>query len=372
MEGSVSEVFTVTQNSWIEALERLPHDVYHRPEYHSLPGFGHQGTPFLFSYGEGETARFLWPYLLRPIDGTSYNDVSSIYGYAGPLCAGDSQFVGRAFEALQGHWLSQRVVSAFTRFHPILDNAAVFDNNVCAAGAGQGLFPGGSTVSIDLSIPAEEQVRRYQKVLRQEIRKAHEVGFVTTEDGEWSAAPDFVRLYSETMTRRNSRGEYLVDEAWLACFRRKLGTRAKMFVTRWQGSVAAVLLAIEYGPFLHAHLTGINATMTAHSPLKVLLDDIRVWGTERGLRWFHLGGGVGGREDSLFQFKRRFSPVTHRFQTGRWILDPARYREIAEAHQEALLRRGYRIGNPEFFPVYRYQPVAADACEPVECAEVCQ
>lgn len=367
MVGSKTDVFEVTGTGWTEALDRLPHDVYHRPEYHSLPGFGHQGKPLMFSYREGETGTFLWPYLLRPIAGTGDYDVSSVYGYAGPLCSGDGEFAERAWLALQDHWRSRRVVSAFTRFHPILGNApAVFSG---LAGAGQdGLMPAGSTVSIDLTIPPEDQVRRYQKVLRQEIRKAREAGFVTEEDREWTATSEFLRLYRETMARRNSRQEYLVDEAWVGEFRQALGGRAKLFVTTWNGAVAAALLAIEYSPFLHAHLTGINAELSAHSPLKVLLDDIRAWGAERGLSWFHLGGGLGGREDSLFQFKRRFSPVTHTFQTGRWILDAARYRELAEAHRESLLRTGFRIGNPDFFPVYRYPPVAADACEPVECA----
>jgi CelD/BcsL family acetyltransferase involved in cellulose biosynthesis len=161
-------------------------------------------------------------------------------------------------------------------------------------------------------------------------------------------------MYRETMLRRNSRREYLIDEAWVQTFRQALGPRAHLFVTRWQGAVAAALLAIEHGPFLHAHLTGINAEMTAHSPFKVMLDDVREWGTLRGLQHFHLGGGVGGREDSLFQFKRRFSPVSHAFHTGRWILDPIRYAELERDHLETL--QGALIEDSDYFPSYRYRP----------------
>ena len=355
-------VLAATEAAWMEALDRLEHDVFHRPDYHALPGFGHQGTPHLFSYEEGNGALFVWPYLLRPIAGTTLRDVTSVYGYAGPLSSGDAEFTGRAWESLVDHWRSAGVVAAFTRFHPILGNAERMGDQLRGPVAeGQGLFPAGSTVSIDLTIPSSEQVRRYQKVLRQEIRKSRELGFVTTEDSQWSAVSSFVRVYSETMARRNSRDEYCVDEVWVNQFRRALGTRARLFVTTWQGSVAAALIAIEHPPFLHAHLTGINSEMAAYSPLKVLLDDIRAWGTEHGLRSFHLGGGLGGREDSLFQFKRRFSPVTHVFQTGRWILDPVRYRELERAHQDKLLRSGPEISNPDFFPIYRYQPVETDS-----------
>ncbi len=357
-----ANLVAATSPEWMDALEGIPHDVFHRADYHSLTGFGHQGTPYLFTYREEGGAVFLWPYLMRPIpDTTDSSDVSSVYGYAGPLCRGDSGFAGRAWRALIDHWRLQGVVSAFTRFHPMLRNAELFGGILTDTAAGRGLCPAGSTVSIDLSLPSTEQIRRYQKVMRQEIRKSRDLGFITAEDSEWEATDTFVRLYRETMARRNSRDEYLVDEAWVNQFRRTLGSHARLFVTKQDGHVAGALLAIEYAPFLHAHLTGINSEMATHSPLKVLLDDVREWGTQRGLQTFHLGGGLGGREDSLFQFKRRFSPVTHEFKTGRWILEPARYEEFEHAHRERLLRNGYSVGNPEFFPIYRYQPLETDS-----------
>ena len=198
---------------------------------------------------------------------------------------------------------------------------------------GEGLRLCGSTVSLDLTIPPEEQVRRYQKVLRQEIRKTRESGFVTSHDEDWRHVEEFVSHYRSTMLRRNSRAEYLIDTTWGSEFRRCLGERARLLVTKFNDEVAAALIAIEYGPYLHAHLTGINAEVVAYSPLKILLDDVRAWGTSRGLKAFHLGGGLGGREDTLYQFKRKCSPLTHEFYTGSWILDPvpATYKR-GEAH----------------------------------------
>lgn len=358
-----SEVYLASNPQWRELLNEAPHDVFHRPEYHQLPGFGHEGEAFLFAYREDQGSLFLWPYLMRPIGATGLNDVTSVYGYAGPLCKGDTAFAQRACLALRDQWREQSVVAAFTRFHPLLENADCVEA-LEAAGLGPGRSSAGTTVSIDLTIPLDDQVRRYQKVLRQEIRKAREIGFVTTEDHEWADVDGFVHLYRETMGRRNSRADYLIDSSWVERFRTAVGSHARLFVTRFEGRIAAALLAIEYAPYLHAHLTGINSDLAAHSPLKILLDDIRIWGTQRGLRSFHLGGGLGGREDSLFQFKRRFSSVTHAFQTGKWVLDPSRYGDLEHAHRADLARRGFRVGNPEFFPIYRYQPGAADAITP--------
>ena len=357
MNRGTSEIVPAGDSRWLEWLDQLPHDIYHRPEYHLLSGFGHQGTPYMFSYREQPDRLFLWPYLSRDIFGSRDCDVSSVYGYSGPLATPDADFLSRAWEELVRHWRNQRVVSAFTRFHPLIGNAGLIEAN---PGSSQGLCSFGTTVSIDLTLPPQAQVLGYQKVLRQEIRKAREIGFVTREDADWSHADSFVRLYRDTMTRRGGRPAYLIDEAWLEECRRALGSRVRLFVAEFQGAIAAALLAIEHGPFLHAHLTGTEAAVAAHSPLKVLLDGIRIWGTERGFRAFHIGGGLGGREDSLFQFKRRFSPVTHPFHIGRWILDPTRYRELESLHRARLADQGYQLANPDFFPAYRCEPVGAN------------
>ena len=347
---------------WPELLARVRHDVYHSSEYHLAPRIGSGGEPYLFAYQEGDQV-FLWPYLLTPIDPSPLHrteafDVTSVYGYAGPVASGDAAFLERGWRALLEHWREQRVVSAFTRFHPLLGNSRLCESLAGSSGlrCEGGLRLSGSTVSIDLTLPSAVQVRQYQKVLRQEIRKSHELGFVTQEDDQWLHSADFVHLYRETMTRRKGRSEYLINAAWLTCFREALACHVRLFVTKFEGVVAAALLALEYGPFLHAHLTGINAELVAHSPLKVLLDDVREWGTARGLQAFHLGGGLGGREDSLFQFKHRFSPLVHEFQIGCWILDPSHYRDLESIHRREFAERGIDIGDPGFFPIYRYQP----------------
>jgi hypothetical protein len=158
------------------------------------------------------------------------------------------------------------------------------------------------------------------------------------------------------MIRRESRSEYLVDAQWLAQFRERLGPAALLFITKHDGVIASALLAMRYGPYLHAHLTGSSAAAMTFSPLKLLLDDVRAWGSGAGLKIFHLGGGLGGQKDSLFEFKRKYSPTTHDFRIGRWILRESEYRELATAQREALARQGFNVEEDGFFPAYRYTP----------------
>jgi hypothetical protein len=43
---------------------------------------------------------------------------------------------------------------------------------------------------------------------------------------------------------------------------------------------------------------------------------------------FHLGGGKGGQNDSLFTYKAGFSPQRHAFHTWRVVADPEAYRSL--------------------------------------------
>ena len=49
-------------------------------------------------------------------------------------------------------------------------------------------------------------------------------------------------------------------------------------------------------------------------PTKLMLHFVRTWAKDRGLRRLRLGGGVGGKEDSLYRFKAGFSTDRHAFE----------------------------------------------------------
>ena len=86
------------------------------------------------------------------------------------------------------------------------------------------------------------------------------------------------------------------------------------------------------------------------NPIKLLFHQAAEWFKRRGNRWMHLGGGVGGGQDSLFHFKLGFSPQTFPFRTWRLVLDAAAYDEL-------LTRAGRAPGSGlvagSFFPAYR-------------------
>jgi hypothetical protein len=61
---------------------------------------------------------------------------------------------------------------------------------------------------------------------------------------------------------------------------------------------------------------------------ELLYDEVRRFCKNRGDTIFHLGGGKGGRNDSLFEYKAGFSPGRHLFHTWRVVTDPEAYRRL--------------------------------------------
>ncbi|MET0167735.1 MAG: GNAT family N-acetyltransferase, partial [Vicinamibacterales bacterium] len=243
----------------------------------------------------------------------------------------------------QAVWCGQAAVSAFTRFHPILKNQQL------VPGA-DGIHPVGTTVSMDLRMTSAEVMLMYPRVLRQEIQAGRRAGLRTEEDRSWAELPTFARLYHETMARNRADSTYLFAMEDLARLHSNLGEGARLLLTRLGDEIVAGGIFLISGSWVHAHLVGTASKHRQLSPLKVLLDDARSWAAEAGAVRLHLGGGRGGRNDSLLAFKARFSPDRHDFAVGRWVLDAIGY--------EALLRlRATHLGDQpvdgEFFPAYR-------------------
>lgn len=338
-------------DSWIEAARR---DVYHLSGHHILASERGEGKPYLLVAGDPDRG-LAWPYLLRRIEGSDATDVTSVYGYPGPLAWGtvlDDNFLARAWERLLATWREQDVVSVFTRFHPLLKNAQLATAFHDPAGGTPGLSPGlmlaGETVSIDCTVCDDEALAGYTKVLRQEVASARRAGLVTTEDEHWESLNDFTRLYRATMDRSGAARRYYLDGQTVLRLRDVLDGHLHLLTTKMGDDVAAAGLFTDYEGIVQAFLVGTEARLRAQSPLKVLLDDARRWARERGSSVLHLGGGRGGQADSLFAFKKRFSPLRHEFHTGGWVLDAGLYRHLTDTSAASAPPDVFG-----FFPAYR-------------------
>jgi hypothetical protein len=291
------------------------------------------------------------------LEASDASDVLSVYGYSGPLAWGwrpGDAFAEQAWNLLLETWRRQKAVSVFTRFHPLLENAAFVHDLASRPNQDkvtEGVIPLGPTISVDLTLSPEATRAAYGRGLARDIAVARRAGLTTRQDEDLSLLPTFTRLYHETMARVGASDYYYFTEDHFRRLHDDLDGKLHLLATYVDDSVAAAGLFIEYGGIVEWHLVGSSQEFSHLSPSKVLVDDAITWARDRGNRTFHMGGGHGGREDSLFWFKSRFSPTRHLFHTGRWILEPRLYAELVEARMAATTHPT-RL-DPTFFPAYR-------------------
>ena len=345
ISGQLDIVTAADSVRWQEALLGSSHDFYHEAAYHRFCSERGDGDGCLAVYREGESV-LLWPYLLRPIEGAAgYCDVTSVYGYPGPLASDSSTgFVGRGLAALKEHWRSRNVVSAFTRLHPVLRNQLILESV-------QPAEISGITTAIDLNLPPEQIWNGYRKTLRYEIRRARRQGLTVERDSALGRLARFVDLYRETMNRNHAEASYFFD---LGYFRRLFASfpeRAHLLTVLDGETVVAGGVFIETGRVVQYHLSASNIEYARLSPTKLLLDEARLWAAKRGHKHLHLGGGRGARRDSLFAFKAAFGGPEYPFCIWKSILQPHLYQELCQLHQRRL---GLAVApaNAGYFPAY--------------------
>jgi GNAT acetyltransferase-like protein len=186
-------------------------------------------------------------------------------------------------------------------------------------------------------------------------------GVTCALDPEQQYLPEFVALYHETMHRVKAEQSYFFDPTYFYDLAKRLGPILKLFVLKMpDGEVISGGLFTLCDGIVQYHLGGTRDMALRLSPTVLMFETVRHWANQNGAHTFHLGGGVGAKPDSLFQFKARFSRQRHQFTTWRWIVAPEAYHKLSLEKQLWNSQRGLRAVSASFFPAYRC-PAEPDA-----------
>jgi hypothetical protein len=313
-------------------------DTYHDAPYHRLAERRGEGEARLFVCRD-ESGWLALPMLLRPIEGRpGRRDAGSVYGYAGPVAstATPAPALLAAFrDQLRARCTAEGIVSVVARLHPLIDQAPWLD------GLGT-VRPMGPTVSIDLTLPEAAQTAGYRSNHRRDLKRLARDGYVTTRETGAAARDAFIAVYHENMRRVGAAQGYFFDAAYFAGLAEALGPGLDLFLCRKDGAVAGGALCMRKGPIAQYHLGAVADAHLEAAPLKQLLDAARQHYAEAGAEVFHLGGGRGSDEDSLFRFKAGFGGNRHRFALWCWVVDEPAYAALTAGREPTA-----------FFPAYR-------------------
>lgn len=335
------------------------YDFYHLYSYHRIAEKNGEGEPFLFVYREGEQFAAV-PFLLREVSqvkgletaGKGLFDVGSVYGYPGPLTNSekvDEDFSRQFSRHLKEFFVEHSVVTAFTRLHPVLENQGFLTEGE--------LIQLGETVSIDLSLPLEEQRKRFRKNHIRNIKKAYKSGVKVFLDEEWKHLDAFLDIYALTMDKVNASQYYYFDRQYFLRLREGLGESLKLFAAEYEGKIISAGLFTVTGAMAQYHLGGTLPEYLKLSAFTCIIDEARAHAADRGAAVFHLGGGLGSERDNLFHFKAGFSDRTHDFFIWKFIVNPTLDEQLKQTKAKWNKENNLKYANENYFPIYRSETI---------------
>jgi lipid II:glycine glycyltransferase (peptidoglycan interpeptide bridge formation enzyme) len=338
MQKNNFDIIEIGDTKWNQCLQRsFIYDFHHTDFYHRLD------TPnksLLLVASEGDDFIAL-PVVIRPIDGTIWSDLTSVYGYCGPISniqdPGLSENLIRIFhDGFISFCKSQNIVSAFSRLHPLIHQVSVFNNfgNVVELN---------KTVAIDLRLSAEQQKAQYRKSNKSELNQLRRKGFTVEEAKSEGDVDKFIEIYYETMDRVNATPNYYFTKEYFHLFLNSEEFSSKLLLAKFEDQIVAGAIFTVTDKIMQYHLAGTHKDYIRLTPMKLLIDEARLLGNSLTLEFLHLGGGVGGSdEDSLFRFKSGFSDHRCQYRVWNYILDEDAYNQLSNGKPES-----------NFFPLYR-------------------
>jgi Acetyltransferase (GNAT) domain len=355
-----------SDNLWLKTLQKVKHDIYHLPEYFCLESTRSKTIPEAVLIQEGDKILFV-PYLLRKCDDILIDelikpeifDIVSPYGYTGVLLSDEAEaspeFVNSAMNELKQTLKVRGICSAFLRLHPIINSNF---EEICET---NNLTISGKTISIDLTLSELEIWSDTKADRRNKINKCKRHGLTARMVPFNEYIREFVDIYEETMARVDARKLYL-EFGYDYCkqFQQLLGDYLYLCIVEFEDKVASTGLYSEYGGIIQALFGGTRDEFFKLSPSSLETDYVRFWAKERGNKLLHLGGGLGGTKNSLYDFKSSFSKLHHNLITMRLIIDEEKYNYLVNTRANNLNISPTKLLDSNFFPAYRSEYNADD------------
>lgn len=323
------------------------YDFYHTWDYHKLSKDNNEGEPELITLKHDNTIIAL-PLLKRIIVDTSGIpkgfDYTSGYGYVGPIFKGKiTQEIIIIFKKLFTEYCkNNNIISAFSRLHPTIEQGFLLRE------IGE-VEKNSVTIQVDLTQTLEEQKKHYRKSNKSEINKLRKTSKVIWSEHSEEDINEFIDIYEETMKRVNANERYFFNKNYYNNLFRSTDYKTQLVFVEIDGIRIAGALFVFCKNIIQYHLAGTRTNYMKITPMKLLLDEIRLYGTEKGYKTLHLGGGSSSSEqDPLYRFKRGFSKIECDFNTFKFIVDKEEYTKLSLD----LVREEDKMKS-NFFPLYR-------------------
>ena len=330
------------RNDWKQSLEELGHyDFYHTYDYHQFSKSKNEKAILLIYTEENITICF--PFLIRKIKNTDFFDATSVYGYAGPIQKSVNANFNNKYliEKLNQYFIKENIISVFSRLNPFIKN-----QNRILSGIGE-VQKLGNIVNIDLTKSIEDQRLSFSKTTKRYLNKTRKLlDFKISRNPE--DIEEFIDLYYENMDRVKANEKYYFTKDYFYKFldAKDFKTDFLFAIDKESKTIISAAMMVKTNDIIQYHLSGTKNNFLNLSPIRLIIDEMRIRGTKDQFSYFNLGGGLGNEEDELFRFKSSFSKDHKPFFVWKYIVNNKVY--------DLLVKKNTTLeSNLGFFPLYR-------------------
>lgn len=295
----------------------------------------------------------LMPFYLKPImldnDKSGYYDVSSPWGYTGPLFKStlDDMAIKNFWHAIGDWYKKNNVISEFIRFN-------FTGNHNHYNGIVQHALTNVKGKITDLN----NLWKNFDRSVRKNFNTASNSDLtynIYHKSFTNKQIEEFYDIYIGTMDRHSANANFYHSKNYFSKFIfNNLNNCAICTVYKDNVAISTelVLLSKDY---IYSFLGGTNSQYFHLRPNDFLKIKMLNWAQENGFSYYIIGGGRKDG-DSLYKYKKKFFPkdADINFYTGRKILDREIYNGLSYAHFEKnSMKFSEADMDKEFFPAYR-------------------
>ncbi len=315
----------------------------------------HKNQLCYFVYAKEEQPIIVMPFYVRDIvinnELTAYKDVTSPYGYSGPLFNNQQVEVSdiRDFWTQVDVWYRKKnIISEFIRF-------SLTDNHVQYTGK---IIESLQNVKGNIIADKEQQWAEFKSKVRNNYRKSIKQGLelkVFESPIDQHIIKDFYDIYIQTMRRHNAHSQYFHYIDYFEKFIKNNPESAVIAMVYKDDMPISTELILLGDTTLYSYLGGTLSDYFFTRPNDFLKIEMMNWARVKGYKHYILGGGRENN-DSLYNYKKSFFPndedVT--YYTGRKIINAKVYESLVEKTNSDEVVISMDEGANKYFPLYRY------------------
>lgn len=281
---------------------------------------------------------------------TSYKDITSPYGYSGPLISeftSDNE-IGLFWNAVDHWYRKNNVITEFIRF-------SLNNNHLAYSGL---VIPTLKNVRGQI-LDEASQWEKFDKKVRNNYRKAEQNNLtfkIYFKNITLKIVKEFYHLYNSTMIRRNAESQYFYPFSNFVEYATNNGDNCAIAMVYMDDVPISTEFILLSNDTVYSYLGGTNSNYFHTRPNDFLKVSILNWARNLGFKYYLLGGGRTN-DDQLYAYKKSFFPKDNDvvFYTGRKVLNYDIYNELVSiVNNEFEIDENSKMDAMDsFFPAYR-------------------